>query len=165
MASGDTLLIFSAFMNAASAENYATLDTRNLHPVLDFDASASEVALFSSVMPQSYSGGGYKVFVHSAFTSAVAGSAVLQVYFERSGSTSNMATTEFGPNASMAVNVPAGAGSTVVSSVTIANGTSANFVGAGEAFRMKIARDNGIDGGVDNATGDLELRFVEIREL
>ena len=37
MASGDTLNVFTPLQNEPPASIYATLDVRNLHPVLDFD--------------------------------------------------------------------------------------------------------------------------------
>jgi len=52
MASGDTLLIFQPYNNSPPSGTYATLDTRNDHPVLDFDASTNESAVFSAVMPR-----------------------------------------------------------------------------------------------------------------
>ena len=61
MASGDTLLVFHPFDNEPPSANYATLDIRNLHPVLDFDDSTDESAVFSAVLPWAYSGGGLTV--------------------------------------------------------------------------------------------------------
>ena len=73
MASGDSLLQFGALHNEPPSSSFATLDTRNLHPVLDFDASAAESTVFSGVMPQHYGGGGVTVFLHYAMTSATSG--------------------------------------------------------------------------------------------
>ena len=42
MASGDTLLVFTPLHNEPPASNFATLDLRNLHPVLDFDPTTNE---------------------------------------------------------------------------------------------------------------------------
>ncbi len=50
MASGDTLLIFGPLHNEPPSSDAATFDTRNLHPVLDFDASTDESAVFSSII-------------------------------------------------------------------------------------------------------------------
>ncbi|NIV29464.1 MAG: hypothetical protein GWN58_08125, partial [Anaerolineae bacterium] len=72
MASGDTLIIFTPQANepVATASDGATPDRRNQHPVLDFDASASESAVFSAVMPQVYGGGGVTAYVSWAMSSA-----------------------------------------------------------------------------------------------
>ena len=48
MASGDTLLTFTPASNEPPATVFATLDTRNAHPVLDFDDAANEDAVFSA---------------------------------------------------------------------------------------------------------------------
>ncbi|NIV00538.1 MAG: hypothetical protein GWN55_04285, partial [Phycisphaerae bacterium] len=85
MASGDTLLIFTPLHNEPPSSNYATLDTRNLHPVLDFDASTNESAVFSAVMPRSYAGGGLTVYIHYAMSSATSGDVDWDVAFERIG--------------------------------------------------------------------------------
>lgn len=45
MASGDTLLIFTPQCNEPPAVDFATLDLRNSHLVLDFDATAIESAV------------------------------------------------------------------------------------------------------------------------
>ena len=74
MASGDTLLIFTPLHNEPPATNPATLDTRNQHPVLDFDATTNEDAVFSAVMPRSYAATtGLTVYIHYAMSSATSG--------------------------------------------------------------------------------------------
>ncbi|KKL91346.1 hypothetical protein LCGC14_1895590, partial [marine sediment metagenome] len=85
MASGDTLVVFTPLHNEPPSTAFATLDTRNQHPVLDFDAAANEDAIFSSVMPQHYGGGGVTVYLHYAMTSAVALTIDWDVAFERIG--------------------------------------------------------------------------------
>ena len=73
MASGDTLLIFTPQANEPPSSNYATMDTRNSHLVLDFDGASNEDAVFSGVMPQHYDGGGVSVYIHYAMSSATSG--------------------------------------------------------------------------------------------
>ena len=62
MASGDTLLVFTPLSNEPPAAGFASLDSRNLHPVLDF--ALSEVGVFSFVVPRHYAGGGLTVYIH-----------------------------------------------------------------------------------------------------
>ena len=59
MASGDTLATFFPEDNEPPASAYATFDTRNAHPVLDFDGStADEEAVFTGVLPRNYATAG-----------------------------------------------------------------------------------------------------------
>ena len=85
MASGDTLLIFTPLHNEPPSSDPATLDLRNQHPVLDFDAATNESAIFSAVMPRSYAGGGLTVYIHYAMSSATSGDIDWDVAFERIG--------------------------------------------------------------------------------
>ena len=97
MASGDTLLIFTPLSNEPPSVNPATLDTRNAHPVLDFDAVVPEAAVFSAVMPRHYAGGGVTVYLHWAMTTATsrATTANTAVAGRRSASMSLMARFEY----------------------------------------------------------------------
>jgi hypothetical protein len=70
MATADTLAIFTPRGYEPPTSNYATLDTRNAHVVLDFDTTTQETAIWSGVMPYNYGGGNLTVYVHSSMTSA-----------------------------------------------------------------------------------------------
>lgn len=162
MASGDTLLIFTPLQNEPPASNYATLDIRNQHPVLDFDASTNEDAVFRGVMPRNYDGGGLTVYIHYAMSSATSGDVDWDVAFERIGDQQ----LDIDSDSFAAVNsvdnttVPGTSGNVDVVSVTFTDGADMDSIAAGEAFRIKITRD----AASDTASGDAELIAVEIKE-
>ena len=162
MATGDTLLEIHPYNNEPPSSNFATIDFRNLHPVLDFDASTNESAVFTAVMPQNYAGGGVTVYLHYAMTSAVALTVDWDVSFERIGDqqqdidSDSFATAQSVDNTT----VPGISGLVDVVSVAFTDGSQMDSVAAGEAFRLKVTRD----AASDDATGDAELLFVEIRE-
>lgn len=162
MSSGDTLLEFFPFSNEPPSSNFATLDLRNYHPTLDFDASTNESAVFSAIMPQHYSGGGVTVYLHYAMTSATSGDIDWDVAFERIGDQQQ----DIDSDGFAAVNsvdnttVPATSGLVDVVSIAFTDGADMDSVAAGELFRIKITRD----AASDTATGDAELLAVEIRE-
>jgi len=69
MASGDTLIILTPLHGEPPSSSAATFDTRNQHPVLDFDPDSTESIMFSAVMPRAYGGNGITVYIHAALTS------------------------------------------------------------------------------------------------
>ena len=162
MASGDTLLLFTPLHNEPPTSAFATLDTRNSHPTLDFDAAANEDAIFSAVMPQHYGGGGVTVFLHYAMTSALSLTVDWDVAFERIGDQQ----LDIDGDSFAAVNsvdnttVPGTAGLVDIVSVAFTDGADMDSVAVGEAFRLLVRRD----AVADDATGDAELVRVEIRE-
>ena len=162
MASGDTLLVFTPLHNEPPASNFATLDLRNLHPVLDFDPGTNESAVFSGVMPRHYGGGGITVYLHYAMTSAASGNVDWDVAFERIGDQQQ----DIDSDGFAAVNsvdnttVPGTSGFVDVVAVTFTDGADMDSVAVGEAFRLKITRD----AASDTAAGDAELVAVEIKE-
>src|SRR3972149_7924877 len=83
MASDNPLVVFPPYGTEPPATIYATLDTRNGHPVLDFDGSADEEAVFSGVLPAHYGGGGLTIETFWALTSATSGSLRVQAGIER----------------------------------------------------------------------------------
>ena len=163
MASGDTLIVFGPYHNEPPAANFATLDTRNLHPVLDFDATTNESAVFSGVMPQSYAGTtGVTVYLHYAMSSAEADTVDWEVAFELIGDQQ----LDIDGDSFAAVNsvddteVPSSTGLVDVVSVAFTDGADMDSVAAGDAFRLIVTRD----AASDDAAGDAELVAVEIQE-
>jgi len=162
MASGDTLLIFVPQSYEPPSSNAATPDVRNDHPVLDFDDSTNESAIFSGVLPRHYDGGGITVYLHWAMTSATGGDVDWDVAFERIGD----GQQDIDSDGFAAVNsaddntVPGTCGHVEITSVAFTDGVDMDSIAAGEGFRMKVTRD----AVSDTATGDAELRFVEIKE-
>ena len=163
MASGDTLLIWTPLANEPPAANFATLDTRNSHPVLDFDTTTGESAVFRGVMPRHYAGTtGVTVYVHYAMTSATSGTCGWLVAFERvSDSQQDIDSDGFASAQTLtAVTVPGTSGHVDISNVAFTNGAQMDSVAVGEGFRLKITRDVAND----NATGDAELWAIEMKE-
>ncbi len=163
MASGDTLLQFHPDDNEPPSSNYATRDTRNQHPVLDFDAGTNESAVFSAIMPQHYAGTtGITVYIHFAMSSAIANTIDWDVALERIGDQQlDIDGDDFeAVNSVDSTTVPGTSGLVAIVSVAFTNGVDMDSVVAGEGFRMKVTRD-AVN---DDAVGDAELRWVEIRE-
>jgi len=163
MASGDTLLIFHPYNNEPPATNYATLDTRNQHPCLDFDAATNESAMFSAIMPQHYAGTtGVTVYLHYAMSSAEADTVDWDVAFELIGDQD----LDIDGDSFAAVNsvddttVPDTAGLVDIVSVAFTDGADMDSVAVGDSFRLKVTRD----AVSDDAAGDAELYKVELRE-
>ena len=162
MASGDTLLIFTPLHDEPPAANNATLDTRNQHPVLDFDPTTNESAVFSAVMPRHYAGGGITVYLHYAMTTAEAGDIDWDVAFERIGDQQqDIDADSFA--AVQSVNnttVPGTSGLVDIVSIAFTDGAQMDSVAVSEGFRLKVTRD----AASDTAAGDAELLFVELKE-
>lgn len=162
MASGDTLIVFTPLHNEPPSSNPATLDSRNQHPVLDFDDTTNESAVFTGVMPRNYGGNGVTVYLHYAMSSATANTVDWDVAFERIGDQQQ----DIDSDSFAAVNsvddttVPATSGNVDIVNVTFTDGADMDSVAAGEAFRLKVTRD----AASDDAAGDAELLAVEIKE-
>lgn len=163
MASGNTLLIFTPLANEPPASNYATLDTRNAHPVLDFDAGTDESAVFTAVLPRNYASGGITVYVHWAATSATSGDCVWNAAFERIGEGSQDIDSDgFASAQAVTATAPGTSGNVDIAAITFTDGAQIDSVAVGEAFRLKITRD--ADNGSDTMTGDAELVAIELKE-
>lgn len=163
MASGDTLLIFTPLHNEApSGATIATLDTRNNHPVLDFDPGENNQARFSAIMPRNYSGGGVTVYIHYAMSSATSGDIDWDAEFERIGDQQQDLDSDgfAGFQSVNATTVPGTSGLVDIVNIPFTDGAQMADIEVGEGFRLKIVRD----GPSDSAVGDAELRFVEIKE-
>lgn len=162
MASGQTLVVFTPLMNEPPASNFATFDTRNAHPVLDFDDTTQEAAQFTAVLPRHYSGGGITVYAHWAATSATTGTIGWDVAFERIGDGSQDIDSDGYATAQTitAATVPGTSGLVAITNVAVTNGANIDSIAVGESFRLRIRRDVAND----SATGDAELVAIELKE-
>lgn len=162
MATGNTLLSFHPYGNEPPASAYATLDTRNGHPVLDFDDTTQEAAIFTGILPRHYGGGGLTVYVHWAATSATSGTGGWDIAIERIGNGSQDVDSDGFATAQTvtAATVPGTSGNVAITSVAITDGANIDSLAVGETFRLRIRRDVAND----TATGDLELFGIEIKE-
>ena len=166
MATTDTLLVFPPQANEPPLSNFATLDLRNNHPVLDFDASTDEEAIFKGVLPKQYDGGGLTVKIYASFSSATSGNVVWQASIERVGDeVQDIDSDGFAAlRGTGAVAVPTTSGLVQEFTITFTSGSQMDSLVAGEAFRLKIRRDADDTSATDDATGDAELWAAEVRE-
>lgn len=162
MASGNTLCVFGALDNTPPTSNNAAFAYRNGHPVLAFDTTTGESAVFTGLMPRHYDGGGVTVYLHWTAASATSGTIGWTVAFERmSDATTDLDSDSFATAQTVtAATVSGTTGVVTVTNVAISNGANMDSVAAGESFRLKITRDVAND----NAAGDAELHLVEIKE-
>ena len=162
MASGDTLVVFTPGSNEPPASNAATKDLRNSHPVLDFDDTTNEDAVWSYVLPRHYDGGGLTVYIHYSMTSATTGDIDWDVAFERVGDQQQNIDSDGFAAANSVDNttVPGTSGNVDIVNVTFTDGADMDSIAVGEKFRMKVTRD----AVSDTATGDAELHAIELKE-
>jgi len=165
MASGNTLISFGPLDNEPPSSNYATIDTRNSQPCLDFDASTDESAIFSGVLPRHYAGGGITVTLMWAATSATSGTVRWDVSIERQADEAQDIDSDgFASAQSAGGTAPATSGMLQYTTIAFTDGAQMDSLAVGERFRLKVTRDADGSGGTDDATGDAELLGVEIKE-
>lgn len=146
--------------NQAPVSNPAGLAFVNNRPVLTFDQTTQQAAIFTAFLPAAYAGGGLTV---SVGWSAVptSGTVGWLVSIERVGEVLDTDTDSFASAQTItAATVPGTSGNLDVTSVNIASGASMDSLAAGEMFRIKIERDVAND----TAAGLGYLHFVEIKE-
>lgn len=165
MATGDTLCHFSARTGIPPSSNYATLDTRNGFPVLDFDDTTDESTIFQGFMPRHYGGGGITVTVGWMATSATTGTISLDVSFMSvSDDADDLDTKAFAAANNANPTTASATGEVDYATITFTDGADMDSVAAGELFYMKVTRDADGTTSTDNLSGDMELVFVEIKE-
>ena len=164
MASGNTLIEFFPYNNEPPTANYATLDTRNQHPCLDFDADTDESSVFTGVMPRHYAGTtGVTVTLYWAAATATANDCVWDVSWERIDDEGlDIDADSFAAVQSATATAPGTSGQVQYTTIAFTDGAQMDSVVAGELFRLKVTRD--ANNGSDDMAGDAELLGVEIRE-
>lgn len=164
MASGDTLAYFTAADGEPPASNSATLDTRNVTLVLDYDASTDESMEYGGFMPRNYAGTtGITVTLGWAATTATSGDVVWNVGFKSiSDDADDLDSKAFAAVNAATDTTASASGEVAYVTITFTDGADMDSVTAGEYFRMIVTRD--ADNGSDTMAGDAELVFVEIQE-
>jgi hypothetical protein len=161
VATGNTLAIFKPQDNEPPATNFATLDLRNLHPVLNFDTTTAEAAVFSFVLPRLYAGGGITVYVTWMAATATTGTIGWTVEFERVGVAQDTDSDSFaGVQTITAATVSGTSGIPTTTNVVVTNGANIDSLTTGEVGRIRIKRDVTND----TATGDAQILAVELKE-
>jgi hypothetical protein len=164
MASGNTLCVFTPYANEPTATVYATLDLRNGHPCLDFDAATNENAVFTGILPRHYAGGGITVYLHWAASTDTnaAHCCFWDAAIERmDDDTLDLDADSFAAAQSLDTGHPnATSGIMTLAAIPFTSGAQMDSLAAGEMFRLKITRD-AVN---DDMTGDGELFGIEIKE-
>lgn len=164
VAGGSSLHVFTPLHNEPPAANFATLDTRNGHPVLDFDAATDESAVFRGVLNRSYAGLGIVVKLIWAATSATSGTCRWGAQIERiAAGAQDLDADSFATADTAGGTADATNGETTETEITLSSGAEMDSLVAGEMFRLKVFRDADGTSGTDDMTGDAELVAVEIR--
>ena len=163
MASGETLLELHPRSASIPSTGYGTPDTRNGHPVIDFDDSTDQSVIFECIMPRGYDSGGITVYIHWSASSAITGNCVLVISLERVGDgQQDIDSDGFAAANSVTDAAPGTSGHVTIASVTFTDGADMDSVAVGEKFRLKMGRD--ADNASDTLSGDIELNFIEIKE-
>lgn len=165
MASGNSLLILTPLNNEPPASNFASVDTRNAHTVLDFDDTTDESAVFKAILPRNYAGGGLTVYIHYSLTSDITNKVRWEASFERVGDGQQDIDAD-GFASAQGVNVaavPGTSGHVDIASIAFTDGAQIDSIAVGEGFRLKVQRKPS-DTTNDTAVGDAELWAIEIKE-
>ena len=143
---------------------FATLDTRNNIPLLDFDAVSNEIEIFFGVMPRSYAGGGVTISFY-VLTTQVTGDMSWKTFFKSvTDDVDNLDTKVFAaPQSNQAVDAPSASGEPKLFTIAHTNGAQMDSIAAGEPFFLMLMRD-AQDATADDMTGDAELLSGEIKE-
>ena len=166
MASGDTLAVFTPLHNEAPTSIFATLDTRNSIPVLDFDAATDEEAVFGGFLPDNYDGGGLTITLIWMASTATSGNCVWQVQIERwQDDAVDLDSDSFAAlNNGGQDTAPSVSGEVSYDDVTFTDGADMDSLAVNEAFRLKVRRDADSTDATDDMTGDAELARVIVKE-
>jgi hypothetical protein len=163
MASGDSLCVFEPKNDDQPTTNFATLDTRNSHPILRFDKDTNEAAIFPGVLPRHYDGGGVTVMEVWMADGVTINDVVWQAQIERHQDDAfDLDADGFAAAQSVTATAPTVDGEVSYDDIAFLDGAEMDSLEAGESFRLKITR-NAATGG-DTLDADAQLLRVEIRE-
>lgn len=162
MASGNLLAVFKPYGSFPPATNMATLDTRNNHPIANFDATTEETLMWEGAIPDNYAGGGLTVKVKWLGATATTGDVVWGSAIERLDTGTDMDADSYATEQTVTSTTNGTSGAPTIASITHSSGANMDSAVAGDEFRIKIARKAAAGG--DTMTGDAQISQVEVYE-
>jgi hypothetical protein len=163
MASGDTLVVFTANASIQTASNYAFADARNNHPVVSYDGTTGSAAMFEAIMPRHYAGGGVTVYLHWSAASATTGDVRWTSAFERlEEAGTDTDADSFAARIASDSTCTATSGAIRVMTLVHTNGAQMDSLAVGEGFRLQVEREAAATS--DTMVGNAQLVKVEIKE-
>ena len=148
--------VFTPMTSAAPATAFATLDTRNSIPVLDFDDTVQESCFWVGVLSESASlGSGLKVSITWMATTATTGAVVWGTQIERMNTDED--TDSFDTAVEVTTTTSATSGTPSKTTITI---TTIDSTVAQDAYRVRVYRKAA--DAADTMTGDAEVIAVEV---
>jgi hypothetical protein len=149
---------FTALDNQPPATLFATLDTRNSIPVLDFDAASTEYAVFGGFIQDGANlTSGLHVNIHWTASTATNGNCVWQAEFKDMDDDLDSITWGTPVTGISLTNATNGAPTTTT--ISLSSAQIDNLV-AGDFFLLRIARSGG--SASDTMVGDAELIALEV---
>ncbi len=150
------LSFFTPLDNIPPAAGFATLDTRNSIPVLNFDAALNESGVFQGVIPTgSNLISGIRVLVEWIAPTSVTGNVVWGASFENANHDLDSDSFDIVTTGVSAANATAG----IISTLSL-NCTEIDSLSQGDSYRLKIVRSGG--NASDTLIGDAQLLYLDI---
>jgi len=152
--------------NEPPTSGFATIDTRNSHPVLDFPSTGSPTAIFRTYLPQgaTFAGSGtaLTIYIDAAATSATSGVVGWSVSLERLvAGGQDLDADNWGSAQSGSQTISSTSGVMCRTTVIFTQAQLPASLAAGDMFRIRIQRNTGV---ASNHTGDAEFvgAYLEI---
>ncbi len=163
MAQSDTIASILPQNNEPPAATFGTFDTVNTtspHPVVDL--ALTEIFIATFLLPRHYAGGGLRIYITYAMSSATEFNIRLTTEIEAIGDAKDLSTDAWATASNTGnVTVPGTAVTDIVTTEHL-DGAQMDTAIVGDFCRLRITRI-AVTAGSD-ATGDLEIRGIEIQE-
>jgi hypothetical protein len=160
-----TYAAFTPLDNMPPTSAFATLDTRTAGvPVLDFDSTALESAIFIGCLPEAaVTTNGLKVrLAWTADTVTNTDAVVWAIAWQRIDTATDLDTDAFSNTVTATAAASGTAGVPVITEITITGTANLDSIVAGDFYRVRISRDG--TAASDALTNDACLVAVEIRD-
>lgn len=155
-----TIAKYTALDANPPATNFATIDTRNSVPVLEFDPATIESTFFIGVVPEAnILGSTLGVYLHFAGDTATGSTVAWGICMERMFGITGFSADSFGAGVQVNQILPSTTAAITIAGAAVPVPSGLTF---GEAYRLLIKRIAS-DATNDTAPGDAQLVLVEVR--